>query len=122
MSESICNKIQGNNDIALRLTELERENRKLRREVTHLKNAVKQEKIASTTILNQQKASTFLQRERERYLALLLANSPSIILFFNRTGRLEFCTDYFITKTRLNSMTNVQGRTFEEIFDPFFIK
>jgi signal transduction histidine kinase/ActR/RegA family two-component response regulator len=102
-----------------RLAQLERENRKLSREVAHLKNAIVQEKTALTTTLNQQKASTFIQRERERYLALLLANSPSIILFLSQTGRIEFCTEYFIAKAGFKSATDVLGHSLTEIFSPF---
>ncbi len=101
------------------LTALERENRKLNREITHLKNAVVQEKLASTTLLNQQKASTFIQRERERYLALLLANSPSIIIFLNQSGRVEFCTDYFIEKAGFENTDEVLGHTLAEAFSLF---
>jgi len=99
--------------------ELQRENRKLHREVTHLKNAIAQEKIAYTTVLNQQKASTFIQRERERYLALLLANSPNIIMFLNQVGRIEFCTDYFIQMAGFKKAADVLGRTLSEILSPF---
>lgn len=106
-------------DAPSRAAELERENRKLRREIAHLKNAVVQEKLASTTALNQHKASTFIQRERERYLALLLANSPSIILILNHTNRVEFCTEYFIAKAGFTSATEVQGRTVTEVLSRF---
>lgn len=119
MDETIANKTDGELDAASQLTELAREVRKLRRENTHLKNAIAQEKIAYTTVLNQQKASTFIQRERERYLALLLANSPSIILFSNQTGRIEFCTEYFITKTGFKNTAEVLGRTLTEVLDAF---
>ena len=105
----------GGDELAL----LQRENRKLRREITHLENAVQQEKLASTTLLNQQKASTFIQRERERYLTLLLANSPSIILFVSQTGRVEFCTDYFIAKGGFSGAPDVLGHTLAEILAPF---
>ena len=106
-------------DALARLTQLERENRKLRREITHLKNAVVQEKLASTTVLNQHKASTFIQRERERYLALLLANSPSIILFLSNTNRVEFCTEYFIAKAGVADAAEVMGRTVSEALSRF---
>ncbi len=99
--------------------QLERENRKLRREIQHLKNAIVQEKLASTTILNQQKASTFTQREQQRYLALLLANSPSIILFLSETGRVEFCTEYFIAKAGFHSAADVLGHTLSEVLSRF---
>ena len=106
-------------DALSRLTQLERENRKLQREITHLKNAVIQEKLASTTILNQHKASTFIQRERERYLALLLANSPSIILFLNQTNRVEFCTEYFVGKAGFKDAKEIQGHTVAEVLAGF---
>jgi len=106
-------------NLQAQITQLERENRKLRRENSHLQNAITQEKIASTTLLNQQKVNTLLVRERERYLALLLANSPSIILFLNQTGRIEFCTDYFIAKAGFKNATEVQGHTLTDIFAGF---
>ena len=101
------------------IKELQRENRKLNREVTHLKHAIAQEKIAYTTVLNQQKASTFIQRERERYLSLLLANSPSIILFLNQAGRVEFCTDYFIEMAGFTQASDVLGHTLSDVLVPF---
>ncbi len=106
-------------DALARLAQLERENRKLRREIIHLKNAVTQEKLASTTVLNQHKASTFIQRERERYLALLLANSPSIILFLNHTNRVEFCTEYFVAKAGVANASAVLGHTVTEALSRF---
>lgn len=111
-----ANKVDTEIDTA---TQLERENRRLRREIVHLKNAIVQEKTASTAMLNQQKASTFIQRERERYLALLLANSPSIILFLSGTGRVEFCTDYFIAKAGFNNAADVLGHTLTEVLARF---
>ncbi|MCL1875367.1 MAG: ATP-binding protein [Synergistaceae bacterium] len=111
--------ITNDDDVQSMVSRLLRENRKLSREIVHLKNAVAQEKIAYTTVLNQQKASTFIQRERERYLALLLANSPSIILFLSQTMRVEFCTEYFVAKAGFKKAVDVLGHTLTEIFSPF---
>ena len=108
-----------NASIEDQLKELQRANRKLTRENIHLKNAITQEKLAYTTVLNQQKASTFIQRERERYLALLLANSPSIILFLNQAGRVEFCTDYFIEMAGYSNPAAVLGHRLAEVLAPF---
>ena len=107
------------NDTATLLAQLERENRKLRRDIAHFKNAIVHEKLASTSMLNQQKASTFIQRERERYLALLLANSPSIILFLGQTGRVEFCTEHFIARAGFASASEVLGHTLTEVISDF---
>ena len=106
--------------LSVRMVRLERENRKLGRDVAHLKNALVQEKMAATTLLNQHKASTFIHRERERYPALLLANSPNIILFLSPENRIEFCTEYFIAKAGFNDATEVQGHAVEDILAPFF--
>ncbi len=110
---------QENSSTAPEAAQLARENRRLQREISRLNNAITQEKLASTTLLNQQKASTFIQRERERYLALLLANSPSIILFLNNTQRVEFCTEYFVNKAGFADATNVLGHTCAELLSPF---
>ncbi len=119
MSETDSGKKNEENSIERKLIQLERENRKLNREIAHLKNAIAQEKTAYTTVLNQQKASTFIQRERERYLALLLANSPSIILFLGQTQRVEFCTEYFIAKAGFQGSEGVLGHTLTEVLSPF---
>ena len=119
MESSDFNKKIEEIDIQAKLTGYEREIRRLNRELAHMKQAIAQEKIAYTTILNQQKASTFIIRERERYLALLLANSPSIILFLSPQGRVEFCTEYFISKAGFENVSNVLGRTLFEALSPF---
>lgn len=119
MKEADLEGADAKNSLRSRLTELERENRKLCREVAHLKNAIVQEKMATITILNQQKASTFTQREQERYLTLLLANSPSIILFLSLKGRIEFCTEYFIAKARLKDTFDILGHTLTEALSCF---
>lgn len=119
MREEELTKAEEDIDTEARLKLLERENRKLRREIVHLKNSITQEKIASTTILNQHKASTFLQRERERNLSLLLANSPSIILFLSNTGRIEFCTEYFVKKAGVQSTEDILGHLWTEVVLPF---
>ena len=106
-------------DLQSKLSQYEREISKLNREITHLKQAIAQEKTAYTTVLNQQKASTFIIRERERYLMLLLANSPSIIFFLSQKGRLEFCTEYFIAKAGFKSAADVTGRKWSDVLSPF---
>ncbi len=102
--------------------ELEREIKKLKRENRHLRNTLQQEKVASTTILNQQKANTFLQRERDRYLSLLLANSPNIIMFLSDSGRIEFCTEYFVSKAGFSNASEVLGHTWMEVLSRFLDK
>ena len=104
-------------DIREKNKQLERDIRKLNREVAHLNETITNEKTAHITLLNQQKASTFVQRERERYLSMLLANSPSIILFLNNMARVEFCTEYFASKTGIGT-SEIIGHTLSEVLSP----
>jgi len=103
-------------EMQARLAELELENRKLKREVRNLNNAIAREKTAYVTVLNQQKASTFVQRARDRYLAILLENSPNTIAFVGHTNRIEFCTSFFVRSTGFAQITDVLGRTVHEVF------
>ena len=117
MSEQTLIQTSEDIDFQEKTKQLERDMRKLNREIAHLKETITNEKIAHITLLNQQKASTFVQRERERYLAMLLANSPSIILFLNNMGRVEFCTEYFAGKTGIAS-SEILGHTLSEVLSP----
>ena len=118
MSEQTLIQASEDIDFQEKTKQLERDIRKLNREVAHLQETITNEKIAHITLLNQQKASTFVQRERERYLAMLLANSPSIILFLNNMGRVEFCTEYFASKTGIGS-SEILGHTLSEVLLPY---
>ena len=110
-----------NDDIRLleKIASFEAQLQKLKRENSHLKQSISHEKTAYTTVLNQQKAATFIQREREKYLALLLANSPSIIIFLSQKLRIEFCTDYFVKKAGYSQPADVLGRAIADILSPF---
>ena len=80
----------------LRIEELEKESRKNVREIARLQSAVEQEKIISNARANQIAARTLAQRERDRFLQLLLSNSPNMILFFDHTERIVFCSRAFL--------------------------
>ena len=118
MAEQISVRESEDIDTTEKIQQLERELRKRNREIAHLEGAIKNEKIAHITLLNQQKANTFAQRERERYLAMLLSNSPSIIIFLNNMGRVEFCTEYFIGKTGLG-ISEILGHALFEVLLPY---
>jgi PAS domain-containing protein len=79
-----------------RIAELEKEIRKKDRELSRLQSALEQEKSAANARANQDAARTLAQRERDRFLQLLLNNSPNIIVFFDRTERIVFCSSAFL--------------------------
>jgi PAS domain S-box-containing protein len=52
--------------------------------------------------------------KREKYLDLLLENSPDIILFLDEKGRVVYCSRIFLTLTGTADFELIRGRTFEE--------
>ncbi len=97
----------------------EKENRKLSRENRHLITALQQEKMAAKAALNRQKTATLAQRQRDRYLALVLENFPGIILFLTEALRIDFCTNFVVEKTGHKSPIELKGRTLSELFSGF---
>jgi PAS domain S-box-containing protein len=74
---------------------LEKELKKKEREITRLRSAVEQERVFAVAKANQAAARTRSDRERNRFLQLLLANTPNLILFFDQTERIVFCSESF---------------------------
>ncbi len=102
-----------------RIKAAEKENRKLTRENQHLLTALQQEKMSAKAALNREKTSTLAQRQRDRYLALVLENFPGIILFLTEALRIDFCTNFVVEKTGHKSSIEVKGRTLSELFTGF---
>jgi PAS domain S-box-containing protein len=90
-------------ELLAQIKALQRANRKAEREVAHLMKAVDQEKTIATTRANQQVARTQAQRERDRYLRLLLANSGNSILLLDRSERLAYFTEHFLQMAGLTA-------------------
>ena len=75
------------------ITELEKNLRKKEREISRLQIAVEREKIFANAQANRLAVQSLAQRIRDRYLQLLLNNSPSIIICFDNTRHIVFCSD-----------------------------
>ncbi|MCL2189205.1 MAG: ATP-binding protein [Defluviitaleaceae bacterium] len=101
------------------LHRLEMENRRLRRENTRLKHIASHDKLAFESILNQERTKANLHNERGRYLMLLLGNSPNIVFFLGSSGRIEFCTEYFIAKAGFGNSSLIMGHKLSEVLLPF---
>jgi PAS domain S-box-containing protein len=104
---------------------LEKELRKKEREVSRLQKALGLEKVYAAAKNNQMVALTLAQRERDRFLQLLLSNSPNIILFFDKTERVVFCSDAFL-KPIGAAAASVSGRLIHEVmgglYDPKLVE
>ncbi|MDR2054259.1 MAG: response regulator [Desulfovibrio sp.] len=102
-----------------RMAGLEKSEKKYRREILHLQRAIEQEKTVANAKANQQAARFLAQRERERYMKLLLENSTDIIILLDKSRRFAYCTDIFLTTAGIPDFVDLAGRTFEEVFSRF---
>ncbi|MDR0937727.1 MAG: response regulator [Oscillospiraceae bacterium] len=102
-----------------RIAELEKLLKKSSRENVRLQKAIEQEKLHANVYANQFAARSVAQQMRDRYLQLLLSNSPNIIMFIDDTERLVFCTavlsELFIAK----GLGDGEGKQLRELFEPF---
>ncbi|MDR0439413.1 MAG: response regulator [Candidatus Accumulibacter sp.] len=56
---------------------------------------------------------------QERFLNMMLENSPSVILFLDKDGRLAYCTNAFLCMARIPNFGLIDGRHFTEVFERF---
>jgi signal transduction histidine kinase/CheY-like chemotaxis protein len=97
-----------------RLAVLEKELRKKKREISRLQCALEQDKMITNAKSNQMAIRTIAQRERDRFLQLILINSPNIILFFDHTERIVFCSQILL-KLLNTTVASVSGRLIAEV-------
>ncbi|MDR1089019.1 MAG: response regulator [Coriobacteriales bacterium] len=100
---------------ASELKENQKESKRLAREVRHLKTEIDQERSISIAKANQKILETQVQRERDRYLQLLLASSQNIILMLDKQLHIAYCTATFIATIGARSEDEVIGRSLHEV-------
>ncbi|MDR1496043.1 MAG: response regulator [Clostridiales Family XIII bacterium] len=59
------------------------------------------------------------QKKQERYMNLLLENSPDIILLFDKEGRFTYCTHSFLALAGFSGRKQTEGRHYREVFGTF---
>ncbi len=57
--------------------------------------------------------------ELERYMNLLLGNCPDIILLFDESGRIVYCTESFLKLCRVQAFGLLAGKTVMELLSPY---
>ncbi|MDR1732010.1 MAG: response regulator [Synergistaceae bacterium] len=102
-----------------RISALEKNEKKQKREITHLQNTVEQEKTIAHAKANQQMARIIATRERDRYMQLLLNNTQSPILLLDKTERIAYCSQTFLTLSRVGEAESINGRLFQDVFSRF---
>ena len=100
------------------LTELEKQIRKKDREISRLLAAIEQEKVIANVKANMAAAHTQAQRIRDRYLQLLLDNSSGIIICFDTSQRIVFCSNALLRLTGISDNAE-SGKRIDEILRGF---
>ncbi|MDR2604756.1 MAG: response regulator [Desulfovibrio sp.] len=102
-----------------RIAELEKIEKKNAREVLRLHRAIEHERTVGIAKTNREAAKSLAQRERERYMRLVLENSSDIILLLDKNFRFVYCTKVFLGKIGNPDPKYLAGRTFQEVFGRF---
>jgi signal transduction histidine kinase/CheY-like chemotaxis protein len=98
---------------------LQKENQKLLQTVRALQNALNEaaDIVPAAGIMDAARIADLLKQEK--YMKLLLENSPEIILLINRDGRLTYCTNALLELARIEDFKQISGMTFEELYSLF---
>jgi signal transduction histidine kinase/AmiR/NasT family two-component response regulator len=119
MISNDSNGTEGHNDINDELKLLRRENKRMARQISSMRDLIQRVKLSAvakktlSAIISEEKSNN------EIFLDLLLKNSPDIILMFDGVGRFIYCTDAFLREARIASFGLIRGRTFSEVFWQF---
>lgn len=95
-----------------------RENKRLSRQIDQLALLLERSKNVAATQANIEASITAEKEKQERFMRLLLDNSPNIILLVDRGGKLAYCTDVFLKCIAVSNIGLVAGRHYRDIFSP----
>jgi PAS domain S-box-containing protein len=98
---------------------LQKSEMKLSRQLKRLQDTVERDKVVALTRTNLDAVFSAEQKKQEKYMKLLLENSPDIIILFDNDGKLSYCTDAFLRITQIAGFSLVNGRHFKEVFNRF---
>ncbi|MDR1730522.1 MAG: response regulator [Synergistaceae bacterium] len=107
---------------ALRLEnrQLYMENRKLLRELESERALNRRNRINAEARANLTQIISAEKSRLERYMNLLLANCPDVILLFDQEKRLIFASESYLRLRELPAFGLIRGKTSEELLSPLF--
>ncbi|MDR2198398.1 MAG: response regulator [Deltaproteobacteria bacterium] len=105
--------------LELELRRQRRENKIILRQYTFLQELMQRTKQAASGKLNLNSVIAQERTSQELFFNLLLQNSQIIILIFDGSNRLLYCTDHFLTLGNISHSGLVSGRTIREIFQRY---
>jgi signal transduction histidine kinase/CheY-like chemotaxis protein len=94
------------------------ENKKLARELRLERNAYQRNKVRDEARENLNKIISAEKYRLEKYMNLLLANCPDLIMFFDRDGHLTLASDSYLRRCRIPVLAMISGKTYRELISP----
>ncbi|MDR2156395.1 MAG: response regulator [Clostridiales Family XIII bacterium] len=101
------------------LARLRLEVKKLTRQTRHYEDLLERTRRIDAAKLKQSEVMSAEQLKLRKYMHLLLANSPDIMLLFDVNGRFIYSTDVFLRKLHLDNFALINGRNYKDIFTFF---
>ncbi len=103
----------------LEISRLTRENKRMARQLNNMH--IMQER--NNTVLAAKNSVEAMmsaeQRKQEKYMQLLLDNSPDIILLFDSNGCFTYCTSSFLKQANIANFGLINGRHYKDVFANF---
>jgi PAS domain S-box-containing protein len=98
---------------------LARENAKISRQTRRLQDTLDRNKRVALANVNLEALRSAEQIKQEKYMRLLLENSPDMIIILNREGRFVYCTNAFLREANIANFGLINGRPYRDVFDKF---
>jgi PAS domain S-box-containing protein len=98
---------------------LRRENRKLVRQLNFAETLLDRSKRMSIAKANVESVLISEKSKQQKYMKLLLDNSPDIIILFDQSGHFMYCTETFVKIAGYSNYSLINGKPFSEVFSTF---
>jgi PAS domain S-box-containing protein len=98
---------------------LQKSETKLGRQLKRLQDTMARETAVALTRSNLDAMRSAEQKKQEKYMKLLLENSPDIIILFDKDSKFSYCTDAFLQKAKIANFGLINSRSFQEVFRRF---
>jgi PAS domain S-box-containing protein len=109
-----------------RIADLETENAALNRagikqarQIKTLQETLERNMAVASAATDLETMRTTEQRNLERYMRLLLENSPDMIILLDDKGNFSYCTDAFLKKTNIDAFRRIEGMNCIDLFTRF---
>ena len=101
---------------------IDQKDREIRRLQRQLRNRAEIDAKTSVFAASKNSVDSLIQSEmkrQEKFMNLLLNNSPDMILLLDQTGRMAYCTDSFLKRINIPEFGLINGHHYKQVFDTY---